>query len=49
MKDQCYAEKDTCANRFRDAVKTVPFYQLLEEQDMTFQKILNETSNRTGY
>lgn len=49
IKDQCYAEKDACANRFRDTVKTVPFYQLLEEQDDTFQKILTDTNHRTGY
>jgi restriction endonuclease Mrr len=49
IKDQCYEEKDACANRFRDAVKTVPFYELLEEQDETFKKILNETNHRTGY
>lgn len=31
IKDECYAEKDACANRFRETVKTVPFYSLLEE------------------
>jgi len=50
LKDRCFVEKDECAAKFRHFIRSVPFHQLIEDENSSaFQEILkSETPNLTG-